>query len=128
MKCLGAAFCVDLATGEPGAVAKSEERSRPHEPLAISASALTEFLIGAFHQGGRRLAPAVELVAPFEVLDVNAAIAIDAARLGGECLRRGAPVGALDLLVAATARHHRAAVLSRDRDFARVPGVVLETY
>ena len=108
-------------------MAKSEELPRPHEPLAIPASALTEFLIGAFHQGGRRLAQAVELVAQLEVLDVNAATAIDAARLGGECLRRGAGVGALDLLVAATARHHRAAVLSRDRDFARVPGVARET-
>ena len=128
MKCLDPAFCLDLEKREPGAVAKADELSRSHEPLAIPAPALTEFLIGAFHQGGRRLAQAMEFAAQLEVLDVNETIAIDAARLGGECLRRGAAVGAMDLLVTATARHHRAAVLSRDRDFARVPGVALETY
>ena len=128
MKCLDSTFCIDFANGVPEALTKAEELSKHGERLAIPAPALTEFLVGAFHQGGRRLAQALEFVSELEVLDVTEPISVDAARLGGECSRRGDAVGTLDLLIAATAKHHHAHLLSRDRDFARVPGVMLETY
>lgn len=128
MKCVDASFCIDLANGNPGAVAKAADLSKIGERLAIPAPALTEFLVGAFHQGGRRLSQALELVSELDVLDVNEPISIEAARAGGECARRGETVGTMDLLVAATARHHHAHVLSRDSDFARISGVILETY
>jgi tRNA(fMet)-specific endonuclease VapC len=128
MKCVDATFCIDLANGAPGAVSKAEELSALGQRLAIPAPALTEFLVGAFHQGGRRLVQALELAAQLEVLETTDAIATDAARVGGDCTRRGEPVGTMDLLIAATARHHHAHLLTRDSDFARIPGVVLETY
>lgn len=128
MKCLDSTFCIDFANGVPEALTKAEELSKHGERLAIPAPALTEFLVGAFHQGGRRLAQALEFVSELEVLDVTEPISVDAARLGGECSRRGDAVATLDLLIAATAKHHHAHLLSRDRDFARVPGVTLETY
>ena len=62
------------------------------------------------------------------MLDVTGPISVDAARMGGECSRRGEAVGTLDLLIASTAKHHHAALLSRDSDFARIPGLTLETY
>jgi tRNA(fMet)-specific endonuclease VapC len=128
VKCIDSTFCVDLAKGSPGALAKAGELSQAGDRLAIPAPALTEFLVGAFHQGGRRLAQALEYIAQLEVLDVTEPISIDAARLGGECSRRGEAVGTLDLLIAATAKHHHAPLLSRDSDFARIPGLILETY
>lgn len=128
MKCVDSTFCIDLAKGTAGAVAKAGELSKTGERIAIPAPALTEFLVGAFHQGGKRLAQALEYVSELEVLDVTESISIDAARLGGECARRGEAVGTLDLLIASTAKHHHAALLSRDSDFARIPGVTLETY
>ncbi len=128
MKCLDSTFCIDLVNGVPKALAKAEELSKVGERLAIPAPALTEFLVGAFHQGGRRLSQVLEFVSELEVLDVTEPIAVDAARLGGECSRRGESVGTLDLLIASTAKHHHAPLLSRDRDFARVPGLTLDTY
>ena len=128
MKCLDSTFCIDLAKGLPEARARAEELTRVGERLAIPALALTEFLVGAFRQGGRRLAQALELAASLEILDVTEPIAVEAARIGGECSRRGEPVGTIDLLIAATARHHHAHLLSRDTDFARIPGLILETY
>lgn len=128
MKCVDAAFCIDLVNGSPRAVTKSHELAKSGERVAIAAPALTEFLIGAFHRGGRRLAQALELASALEVLDLTETICVDAARLGGECFRRGEAVGTIDLLVAATANHHHAQILSRDTDFARIPGVTLETY
>ena len=107
-------------------MAKAEELSQTGERLAIPA--LTEFLVGAFRQGGRRLAQALEYISELELLDVTEPIAIDAARLGGECSRRGEAVGTVDLLIASTAKHYHAPLLSRDSDFARIPGLNLETY
>lgn len=128
MKCLDSAFCIDFANGEPRALAKAEELSARGDRLAVPAPALAEFLAGAFHQGGRRLDQALQFVAELEVLDVTESIAVEAARLGGECLRGGQPVGTLDLLIAATAKHHHAQLLTRDTDFARVSGLTIETY
>ena len=127
MKCLDSTFCIDFANGIPEALARAAELSDLGERLAIPAPALTEFLVGAFHQGGRRLSQALEFVSELEVLDVTETISVDAARLGG-MLTTGELVGTLDLLIASTAKHHHAHLISRDRDFARVPGLTLETY
>lgn len=128
MRCLDSAFCIDFAHGELGARTKAEELSARGERLSIPAPALTEFLAGAFHQGGRRLEQALEFASELEVLDVTGPIAVEAARLAGECLRRGRPVGTLDLLIAATAKHHHVPLVTRDSDFARLSGLSLETY
>lgn len=128
MYCLDSTFCIDLANGFPDAVTKAHELDARKERLAIAAPGLTEFLVGAFAQGGGRLAHALEFVAQMEVLEVTESIAVDAARLGGECARRGATVGNIDLLVAAVAKHHRATILTRDSDFSRIPGISVEAY
>lgn len=128
MKCLDSTFCIDLANGVAAARLKADELSHSGERLAIPAPALTEFLVGAFHQGGRRLSEALAFISELEVLETTEPISIDAARLGGECSRRGHPVGSLDLLIAATAKHHHAPLLSRDKDFTQVPNLTLETY
>ncbi|MCI4353003.1 MAG: type II toxin-antitoxin system VapC family toxin [Thermoplasmata archaeon] len=128
MKCLDSTFCIDLANGAPAAVLKAAELSKTGERLAIAAPALTEFLVGAFHQGGKRLEQALAYISELEVLDITEPISVDAARLGGECSRRGEAVGTLDLLIASAAKHHHAPLLSRDSDFGRIPGLTLETY
>jgi predicted nucleic acid-binding protein len=128
VKCLDSTFCIDLVKGSRDAVRKAEELSKTGERLAIPAPALTEFLVGAFHQGGKRLTQALEFVSELEVLDVTESISVDAARMGGDCTHRGEAVGTIDLLIAATARHHHVPLLTRDRDFARIAGLTLETY
>lgn len=128
MKCLDPAFCIGLAGVEPRALQKAEDPSARGDSQAIPAPALTEFLAGAFQLGGRRLEQALQFVAGLGVLDVTEPIAIEVARLGGECVRRGELAGTLDLLIAATAKHHHAQLLTRDTDFARVSGLTLETY
>lgn len=128
MYCLDSTFCIDLANGTNAAITKARDLDSRKERLALAAPGLTEFLVGAFAQGGKRLASALELVSQLEILDVTESIAVDAARMGGECARRGTPVGNIDLIVAAVAKHHRATVLTRDADFSRIPGIVVEMY
>ncbi|NNN17878.1 MAG: type II toxin-antitoxin system VapC family toxin [Thermoplasmata archaeon] len=82
----------------------------------------------SFSEVVKRLARALESVSQLEVLDVTEPLAVDAARLGGECARRGSSVGSLDLIVAAVAKHHRATILTKDSDFSRIPGIAVETY
>ncbi len=128
MRCVDTTFCVDLAKGEHSAVARAKEFDAERERLAIPAPALTEFLIGGFAKGGRRLQSALELVSRMEVLPIDEAIALEAARLGAQAIRDGNPVGTLDLLIAATARVHHYPLITRDRDFSTLPGLTIETY
>lgn len=74
MKCLDSTFCIDLVRGSKEAATKASELSAAGERLAIPAPALTEFLVGAFHQGGSRLTQALEFVSELEALDVTEAI------------------------------------------------------
>lgn len=53
---------------------------------------------------------------------------MEAARLGAQMIREGAPIGTIDLLIAATAKVHRIPLITRDKDFASLPGVTLQTY
>ena len=128
MLCVDSTYCIDLASEVPAAASKAHELASSGERLAIAAPALTGFLVGAFAKGGRRLSQALEMVEQLEVLPVTGDVALDAARLGGECARRGATVGNLDLLIAACARRHGARILTRDPDFGRIPNVQVETY
>jgi tRNA(fMet)-specific endonuclease VapC len=128
MHCLDSTFCIDFARGLPAAKAKVAELEKERERLSIAAPALTEFLTGAFSQGGRRLLVALGFASQLETIEISESIALDAARLGGECIQRGDSVGTIDLLIAAAARHHGAILLSRDSDFSRIPGVTVQTY
>lgn len=128
MRCVDTTFCVDLSKGAPAALARAKELDAKRERLAIPAPVLTEFLIGGFAKGGHRLQSALDLIARMEVLPVNEAIALEAARLGGQAIHEGHPIGTLDLLIAATARVHHFPIITRDRDFSTVPGLTIETY
>ena len=79
-------------------------------------------------QGGQGLVDALALISQFEVLEFTEAVAMDAAHLGGECVRRGSAIGNVDLLIAAAPRQREASVVTGDPDFGRIPGVLVETY
>ncbi|MEK6988074.1 MAG: type II toxin-antitoxin system VapC family toxin [Candidatus Thermoplasmatota archaeon] len=63
-----------------------------------------------------------------EFLEVDAAVAGEAGRLGAELLRRGQGLPTTDLLIAAAARLHGHVLVTRDTDFQRVPGLAIEGY
>jgi hypothetical protein len=63
VKGLDSTFCDNFAKGVPEALSNAEELRGLDEPLAIPAPALTEFLVGAFYQGGRRHSRAPEFIA-----------------------------------------------------------------
>jgi predicted nucleic acid-binding protein len=128
MKCVDTSFCIDLVRGNHRARDAAAGEEAAGETLALPAPVLTEFLIGAFARGGKELAKSLELTSEMTVLEVTEVIAIEAARIGGDCIREGNPKATLDLLIAATARIHHCALVTRDRDFASIPGLSIITY
>ena len=128
MRSLDASFCFDLLRGDVGARERALEWEARGDVLAIPAPALAEFLRSGYRRGGRLLERSLTLTRRLEVLPLDGATAEEAAQLGGELDRRGLAVGNLDLLIAAIVRKHRSTLVTRDRDFQRIPGLHLETY
>jgi tRNA(fMet)-specific endonuclease VapC len=128
MRSLDASFCFDLLRGDSHARDRAREWESTSEPLSIAAPAYAEFLRAGYRRGGRFLERSLALGTQLEMLPVDGPAADDAARLGAECDRRGAAIADLDLLIAAVVRRRGAILVTRDSDFARVPGLQIETY
>src|SRR5579862_3348833 len=128
MKCVDTSFCVDFLRGLPAAVSLARNLEEVGEQLVLPSPALAEFIPGPFSRGGQALARSLALVSRMVVVSVTEEIAMDAARLGGDCLRIGHPQDPIDLLVASTARSLGCPVITRDQDFLEMPGVATTTY
>lgn len=61
-----------------------------------------------------------------EPLPATAAAVREAAVIEAELLDRGAPINAVDMLIAGIAREAGATIVTRDRDFSRVGGLAVE--
>lgn len=128
MHCFDTTFLVDYVRGENSAVGKVRELLESAERLTTPAAAAAEVLVGAHYRGGRELARTLEFLENLDVLPFDVAEAAEAGRMGAESLHRGSPLAGIDLLVAATARHHRGILVSKDNVFSSVPGLAVEAY
>ena len=106
-------------------------RDRRDEPVAIAAITASELLHGVHHLTGVRRVRAQGWVDRW--LDALPAIPFDLevaqihAAIGAELRRNGTPIGAHDLMIAATAVHlgYRVATCDR-RSFSHVEGLAVE--
>jgi len=128
MVSLDSSFLIDLLAGERRAVAKAAELDRELEPRFVSAPAASEVLIGAYRLGGPYLERTKALVDSLPLLSIDRACTHEAGRLGAELLKRGSPIGQGDLFVAAISIRYGERLLTNDRGFSRVPGLVVEMY
>jgi predicted nucleic acid-binding protein len=128
MKSVDASFCFDYLRGDGGAVSRGREFDQAGVQLTIAAPALMEVLLEAYRRGGRLWERVLDLTGRLEVLTVDASVADEAARLGADCVKRGASVPNTDLMIAACARLNHQALVTRDSDFQRISGMAIETY
>lgn len=128
MVSLDATFLVDLLAGRQEAVAKAQELVEREEPLEVAPPALAEVLVGANFAGGRYLEKTLELARNLTLLEFDDLTCEEAGRIGADMLRRGSRMAWMDLLIAAVTKRHRRRLLTRDSGFARVPGLVVESY
>ncbi len=107
-------------------------RSADAADLFTSAVCVMELRYGAArHDQAERLWSRIEseLLTRVDVLPIDTEIARIAGDLLARLERRGQPIGTEDVLIAATAIVSATAVLTRNvRHFARIPGLVVETW
>jgi len=128
LRCLDSTFLIDLLKGDAAAAAKMREIESLGETVSLAAPSLAELLLGAHFKGGALLRETLDVVSRLEVLEVDATVAGEAGRLGAELLRRGLGLPTTDLLIAAAARLRGQILVTRDADFARIPGLAIEGY
>ncbi len=103
----------------------------PDEPVALATITVSELLIGVHRADteARRVRRGAFVEAVLEVIPVlpfDILVARTHAEVWSQLTAAGRPVGAHDLIVAATALSHGYAVLTDDlRDFQRVPGLAV---
>ncbi len=101
----------------------------PTEDVFISAVIASELLMGVHRadtesRRHRRSAFVEAILADVRVLDFTTAVARVHAEVYADLARRGELIGAHDLLIAATALHHKLSVLTENFDeFSRVSGL-----
>lgn len=104
---------------------------RADEPAAVAAITASELLHGLHRLGGVRLARARAFVEPWlaflPVIPFDLPTARVHATLAADLRRKGVPLGAHDLMIAATAVHLGYAVATCDRrGFGRVDGLEVD--
>ncbi|WP_437819166.1 type II toxin-antitoxin system VapC family toxin [Sorangium sp. So ce1078] len=106
-------------------------RDHGDEPVAIATITASELLHGVHRavepsQRARREAFVERLLADLSLIPFDLVVARVHARLSAELAAKGSPVGAHDLLIAATALAVGYDVATRDdRSFPRIPGLRL---
>lgn len=102
---------------------------RPEQEYAVSVVTAAELLHGVHRATGRRgqtrSAYVEGLLAGFGTLSIDLTVGRAYARVSADLARRGRPVDANDLWIAATAIAHDLDVLALDGDFGTIPGVRL---
>jgi len=123
-------ICIYIAKRRPPCVLSRLERLRPGD-MGMSIVTYLELVYGAWksQQAAANLARLEELrgIIPVQPLDVGAAR--DYARIRTDLEKRGSPIGAYDLLIAAHALSLGLILVTNNvREFARIHGLRLESW
>jgi tRNA(fMet)-specific endonuclease VapC len=112
--------------GDPRVVPRLQ--AIPPAEVGVPAVVIYELLYGLQRLAGEAAQPRRDalkkLVQPMQSLAFDAACAEQAAGIRRTLEQQGITIGAHDVLIAATALHHRAPLVTRNvREFSRVPGL-----
>lgn len=122
MAVLDSTFLSDLLTRRPAAVAVLASLEREGAPLRVPAAVWIEILHTFPARKRSGIAKSLERNVVF--VDMDRELADDAVRLQHDLRAEGAPLGWHDLHVAVTALKFHEPVVSNDRSFDDVPGLV----
>jgi tRNA(fMet)-specific endonuclease VapC len=112
--------------GDPQVVPRLQ--ALPPEEVGVPAIVAYELRYGLLRLPPEAARPRLEalekLLRPLRTLVFDAACAEQAASIRCALERQGTPIGAHDVLIAATALRHQARLVTRnEREFSRVPGL-----
>jgi len=127
-------FCVDLMREQhrqQDGPATTKLRELGGTPLLVSVFVLCELQAGArlSKRHRREMRKVAMLAENLTVVYPDASFPVAYGELEAHLRRGGMPIPTMDLLIGATAKLHGLPLLTRDREhFARIPGLVVETY
>lgn len=128
MVSLDACFLIDLLNGENAATSLAATLEAEGDPICITPPAAVEVMAGGLHVGGKYLGRARELLGSLHLLAFDDEAIEVASRLAAQLMARGERIGEGDLFIAGISLRHRQRLITRDRGFARVPGLSVEFY
>jgi len=131
--CLDTNVVIGIMTGrQPHWVARISAEIRAQTVILLPVIVVYELLYGSEKSGfgGRNRARLDDfLTGPFDVPDFTPADSTEAAQIRAYLERQGTPIGPYDVLIAAQARRRGARLVTGNvREFARVPGLVVEDW
>lgn len=126
MAVLDTTALIDAERGLPAALQAIRKAQAAGEAVRIAAASWIEYLSPLSE--GRRLDAIGRLLASASFEPMTRELSEAAAALQHTLLQRGEGLAWHDLQVAATALHYREPLLTRGRDFARVEGLLLQSY
>lgn len=128
MVSLDACFLIDLLHGDPAAAELAARLEASGEPTCVTPPASVEVLAGETHVGGKYVEKARELISSLHRLEFDDEAIETTSRLAARLIEKGERLGEGDLFIAGISLRHRQRLITRDRGFARVPGLEVEFY
>lgn len=124
---LDSCFLIDLMGSDEAAVAKLDELVDTAQPMGISTLTVTEVGSGLRDESER--AEFDSILDRMDLIPFGRAESRRAARLQRQLQSEGHPVGAIDVMIAATALEHGRGVVTRNvSEFERIGGVRVSPY
>lgn len=123
-------ICIYLIKKKPLHVLE-KLRTLSLEDVAVSSVTLAELAFGVQKSGHPKQNQEAlnEFLSPFEILPFDDRAASHYGEIRADLEKAGQPIGAMDLMIAAHARSLSfRLVTNNEREFARVPGLVVENW
>jgi|SRR3989344_4226992 len=130
MVCLETSFIIDLLRGKAAVKNIKEEIDRTEIRLTIAAPSVMELWVGALISGQseKEKSKINELLHSLEILDLDEQSAKEAGEIEAELIKKGLPIEAEDIMIAAIARINNEKIITRDEHFARISNLKLLKY
>lgn len=121
-------FLVDLSVGDEAAVWIVASAEAAQEVLATTFINAYEYLLGNARRKGASRERGQAFINHLLILSGDYRSAVLSSQAGVQLLGRGEMVSTTDLLIAGIAMREGAVLLTRDQDFARIPGLAVKNY
>ncbi len=123
-------ICIEIIRKQPASLIKKITSHKPGD-IGISSTTIAELQFGVEKSSRpeQNREALDQFLLPFEIVDFDYGSAVEYGRLRAELERAGAPIGSLDLLIAAQAVSLGVPLATNNvRELSRVPGLTVEAW